>query len=224
MGAHVVLRSRHRRRRVRFARRLSHRPAGSSPCAHVQHFVVCDLGVRGGLRDVTDAIARVSLPGVHRCLRRVRRRRRVARRIIPRPQSTRAGARLHPGILVLRRPARRRDERPRRQTRDGFAGDSRRPRSVALHPHLRSHPGDSAHAHPTVPAGITRVGAQTPGRSAQTAEPARLVQPRVVENHRAHHAHLRRELRHRVWAPSNSSRKFSARSASARPPRPVTPR
>ena len=78
------------------------------------------------------------------------------------------------------------------------AGHSRRPRGLALHPHLRRHPGDSADSHPPVPAGIARVGTQTRRRPAQAPEHRRTVQSGAVAHHRAHDARLRRELRHRL--------------------------
>ena len=53
---------------------------------------------------------------VHRRLRRVRRRRRLAGRAVPGAAAAREGPRLHAGVLVARRPAGRVRQRPVRST------------------------------------------------------------------------------------------------------------
>ena len=67
--------------------------------------------VRVRLLDVDRDAAVLPLPGLHRRLRRVRRRRRLAGRAVPGSEAAREGARLHPGVLVARRPAGRRGQR-----------------------------------------------------------------------------------------------------------------
>jgi hypothetical protein len=68
-------------------------------------------------------------------LRGVRRGRGVARRALSGAQAPRAGARLHPGVLVARRPARRGRQRPVRHVRREPARHRRaRPRPRGTRP------------------------------------------------------------------------------------------
>ena len=106
----------HRRRRVRPARRLSHRSPRTPPGADLQHPALRVCGVRGRVRDHAAAAAVLPLPGLHRRLRGVRRGGGLAGRAVSRPRAAREGARLHAGVLVVRRVAGRQRQRPGRHS------------------------------------------------------------------------------------------------------------
>ncbi len=83
--------------------RLPHRSAGAAARAHVEHFPVRLLGVRGRLLDVDLDAAFLPLHDVHRRVRGIRGGRRLAGGAVPRTAAARAGARLHAVLLIVRR-------------------------------------------------------------------------------------------------------------------------
>ena len=78
----------------------------------LEHPALRVLGVRGRLLRRRSRCSSAALLRLHRRLRRVRRGRRLARGAVPRPEAAREGARLHPGVLVDRRPPGRDGQRP----------------------------------------------------------------------------------------------------------------
>src|SRR5205823_5484950 len=95
------------RRRLRTAGRLSYRPAGPTTCADMEHFPVWRLGLGVGVFHVDLDAAVFPLHDVHRSLRRIRRRCRLASRTVSQPQAARARVGLHAVLLVVwRHPSR----------------------------------------------------------------------------------------------------------------------
>ena len=103
LGRRAPLGSGDCRRHLRTARRIPHRPARSAARADVEHSALRRLRVRRRLQHEHLAVPVLPLHDVHRRVRRVRGRRRVAGRTLQRPETARARARLHAGVLVGRR-------------------------------------------------------------------------------------------------------------------------
>ncbi len=82
--------------------------------------------------------------------------------------------------------------------RSDASGHSRRPRSLALHPHLRDHPRDSAHRDSSVPSRISEVAREERGGDAQTPERRRDLPARAPKDDPRDRAHVRLQLRGRV--------------------------
>ena len=205
VGAHAVLPARHRRRRLRLARRLSHGQAGTPPRAHLQHPALCVCGLCGRFRDHLAAAAVLPVPGLHRRLRGVCRGRGVAGGTLSRPRAAREGARLHAGLLVVGRIAGRQRQRPGGTAGRESARHPRRARGLALHVDLRHHPGPAAHRHSASAAGIAGVGAQAKGRTAQAPQHRGALQPGTGPHDDRHDAGFCGQLRHRVWRDSAAS-------------------
>ncbi len=161
------------RRHLRAHRRISHRPARPPARADLQHPHLRDRGVSLGILDLDRDAARAALLRVHRRVRRVRRRRSVARRALPRGQAAREGARLHAGVFVARRHHGRDGQRAvRRVCREPAVAEHVRPRpvrsarAVALHADVGRAAGDPADPDPPVPARVTCLAAKESRRHA----------------------------------------------------------
>ena len=166
VGRHAALRAGGRRRHLRAARRLPHRPVRPPARARVEHPALRVLGCSPRHLDVGRSAAVLALLHVRRRLRGVRRGRRVAGGALPDPEAARAvvgytqafgrsAALMVTGAyyLVVTYGA-------------VAAGGSRRPRGVALHADVGRDSGDSADPHPAVPAGVA-------GLAARRSAPAR---------------------------------------------------
>ena len=148
--------------------------------------IYADRRVPRRLLDLGRDAAGAALLRVHRRLRRVRGRRGVARRAVPRAEAPREGARLHAGVLVARRIAGRDRERlvrsrwPRRCRRSRASAAHRQsPRAVALHADVRRDPGDPAHPDPAVPAGIADLAGEAAAGTLKRPSIAALFAPEL---------------------------------------------
>ena len=226
LGRHHLLRARGRRRHLRPARRLPHRPLRPPARARLEHPALRVLRVRRRLFDVgrtgccSGAAARSSAsassssprsPGWRSCSRT---RSSARRSSATRRRSDRSAASWSTGAyyLVVTYGAR-------------AAGRARRPRSVALHADVGRHPGDSADPHPAVPAGIAGLAAEESGRHAQAPELRRAVPAAIPPHDDRHDDHdgvrVRRGVRrhsadaaHRA-RPAGSARRCRARRSRA---------
>ena len=231
LGADAVLRAGDRRRRVRPARRLSHRSLGR-PRADLQH-----PALRASRRSRPGSSTSLEQLLVLRCrvrrrLRRVRRRGGLAGRAVPRTEAAREGARLHAGVLVGWRPAGRRRQRAAASIADQPAGHPRQARGLALHADLRRDPGAAADPHPAVPARVAGVGGKR-GRPGARPSIAELFGPGLARRRRSSRRSSSRRATGSRSARSSSCRRSSARRTAAtsilwgiaarrgsRPPRP----
>ena len=149
-----------RRRHLRPARRLPDRPLRPPARARVEHPALRVLGAAPPASRPRPAAALLPLHHLRRRVRRVRRRRRLAGRAVPRAEAARAvlgytqafsslGGLMVTGAYYLAV-----------HYADVAARDPRRPRGLALHADLRRHPGAAADPDPAVPAGVAGLAAR----------------------------------------------------------------
>ncbi len=211
-----------RRRDLRPARGLPHRPVRPSPRPRVEHPALRVLRDGRGLRALGRLAALLPLHDLRRRVRRVRGGGRVAGGAVPRAQAAGGRAGLDPGLLLGGRPDGDGRLLPRRPLRRVPARDRREPRAVALHPDLGRHPRHPADRHPPLPAGIPGLAGEEGSRDPQAPEPGGDLPGRPQEGHPRHHPHVRVQLRRRLRghparAPHRARTRRGERPASPRP-------
>ena len=171
LGRDVLLGAGARRRRLRVARRLSHRSLRAPARAGVEHSALRVLRVRRRASPPTSTCCCSSArPPTSACSSSSWRRWRGSPSSSPTPKQRESRARLHAGVFVDRRPPGDRRVLHRRDLRTIAARDRRRPCAVALHADLRRHSGAAADHHPAVPAGIAGVAAEESRRHVAASE------------------------------------------------------
>ena len=213
VGRAPVLHPGVRRRHLRPDRRLHDRSLRPPPGPHLQHPDLRDLGVPLGVRHVDSDAAVPAVPGVHRGVRRVRGRGRVAGRAVPRAEAARESARLHPGVFVPRRAARGHGQRPvRRVCREpagargaGFGADPEPACALALHLDVGRPARDPADPDPAVPAGVADLAVEEAGRHAAASQLRGTVLAGAAPHHHRHDGDVRDGLWRRVWRDSADS-------------------
>ena len=135
----------------------------------IQHIDLCGRGVLVGVLHLGRYAAAAALLRVRGRLRGVRRRGRLAGGAVSRAASAREGARLHAGLLVVRRPAHRHGERSLRGVHRKLSRDRRlRPgrrhrgsaRPLAVHADVGCAAGDSADPRQALSSRIASVAAE----------------------------------------------------------------
>ena len=143
--------------------------------------------------------AGLPLHDVHRRVRRVRRRRRLAGGTLPQPEAARERPGLHAGVRVARRHVGR-----GRRTASSTRRTSRCPPSTTSHAQWRyalisaRDPGAAAVVHPAVPARIAGLEAEAGGGDAAPAQHSGTVPARVPPRLDRHRPAVRLQLRRRV--------------------------
>ena len=172
LGGQAVLHSRCGGRHLRLARRISHRSAGKTARADVEHPHLRVRGLCLRIRHFADDAAGAEVFCFRGRLRRVCRGRRLAGGAFPASQTARAGARLYTGVFLGRWLARGDGERARRvlgkrSSRDPHPGVPERPwrrkrpaRRMAIHDDVGADSGHPVDHHPPFPARITRVAGE----------------------------------------------------------------
>src|SRR5262245_24231679 len=182
MARSVFLRARRVRRRLRIARRIFDRQVRTATRLDVEYSDLRVRGLRRGLCDFARDVIDLAMREIHRRVRRVRSRGRVAGRAVPGAEAARGGAWLHASVLFLRR----RDGQWHgvSDLEDGHlaARDLWRTRELAVLDDLRPDSRDPTDHYPAAPSRIAGLAGEEGRRHVETPEHRRTVQPRIPKD------------------------------------------